>query len=127
MTIITTPTTASTAPTSVELTTEQRERLEVIASTYPTQDDLIVATAVFFEHKMDDTGVKQVNNTAPMFIIGADKSNCLTKDKMDALVAMYATNDKLLALMQKVEEMKPVTVAKAKQGSGCAYVARNLD
>lgn len=121
---MTTPTTPTTASTAIEFTTEQ---LEVIASTYPTQDDLIVATAVFFEHKLDGVGVKPVENTTPMFIIGADKSNCLTKDKMDALVAMYAENDKLLALMEKVSAMKPVAVAKAKQGSGCAYTARNLD
>ena len=124
---MTTSTTSTTASITIELTTEQREQLEVIASTYPTQDDLIVATAVFFEHQLDGVGVKPVKDTKPMFIIGADKSNCLTKDNMDALVAMYATNDKLLALMQKVDEMKPATVSKAKQGSGYAYVARNLD
>ena len=82
---------------------------------------------MFFEHKMEDTGAKPANNTSPMFIIGADKFNCLTKDNMDALATLYAENDKLLALLKKVDEMKPTTVAKAKSGSGCSYVARNLD
>lgn len=125
---MTTPTTNTTTSTAaaIELTAEQREQLEVIASTYPTQDDLIVATAVFFEHKLEGEGVSAVSSS-PMFIIGGDKSNCLNKDIMDALVAMYVTNDKLLSLMTKVKDAKFGAADKAKSGNGCAYVARNLD
>ena len=125
MTTPTTNTTPVSATNVVQLTDEQRKQLEAIASTYPTQDDLIVATAVFFEHETKDGAA--VRKSAPLFVIGGDISKCLSNDSMSELVRMYTKNDKLSALLEKVNATKPAAVTKAKSGSGCAYTARNLD
>jgi hypothetical protein len=120
---MTTPTTSTTTSAVVEMTVEQREQLEVIASTYPTQDDLIAATTVYAEYKDGEI------DTTPIFMVCMENEKFvrLSKADMDKLVALYVENKKLVAIVDKASSIKTMSAVKAKSGNGCAYVARNLD
>ena len=119
---MTTPTTSTTDTTAtpVVMTAEQ---LEMIASLYPTEDNLIAATTVYAEYKDGEI------DTTPIFMVGMENEKFvrLSKADMDKLVALYVENKKLVAIVDKASSIKTMSANKAKSGNGCAYVARNLD
>ena len=119
---MTTPTTNTTDTTAAPLVMAA-DQLEAIAALYPTEDNLIAATTVYAEYKDGEI------DTTPIFMVGMENEKfvCLSKTDMDKLAALYVENKKLVAIVDKASGIKTMSAAKAKSGSGCAYVARNLD
>ena len=120
---MTTPTTNTTDTTAAPLVMAA-DPLEAIAALYPTEDNLIAATTVYAEYEYGEI------DTRPIFIVGMEKGNTVHRlflTDMDKLATLYVENKKLVALMDKASGIKIMYPAKAKSGSGCAYVARNLD
>ena len=119
---MTTPTTNITDTTAAPLVMAA-DQLEAIAALYPTEDNLIAATTVYAEYKDGEI------DTTPIFMVGMENEKFvrLSKTDMDKLSALYVENKKLVAIVDKASGIKTMSAAKAKSGSGCAYVARNLD
>ena len=120
---MTTPTTNTTDTTAapVAMTAEQ---LEVIAALYPTEDNLIAATTVYAEYEDGEI------DTTPIFMVGMENDKTVHRlflTDMNKLATLYVENKKLVAIVDKASGIKTMSAAKAKSGSGCAYVARNLD
>lgn len=104
-----------------------KETLETIAATFPTQKELIAATFVHYNITSPLGDVEKEKEVSHITLVVAIKDNnyYLTKETMDQLATLYVDNKELLSMLDKAQKMKTVPVAKAAKGSGCAYLGRD--
>ena len=103
------------------------QSLETIAATYPTQQELIAATSVYHTTVSPLIDSKNEGDTHKNIFVVAYKETelYLTIEAMDKLATLYVDNKELLSVLDKAQKTKTVPVAKAANGSGCAYLGRD--
>ncbi len=107
-----------------------KEILETIAATFPTQKELIAATSVYYNTTSPLGDVEKEKEVCyfALVVTSKDTNYHLTKEDMDQLAALYVDNKELLSVLDKAQKTKTVPVGKAtkaKNGDGCAYLARD--
>ena len=104
-----------------------KETLETIAATFPTQKELIAATSVYYNttSPLGDVEKEKEVSSITLVVTSKDINYHLTKEAMDQLAALYVDNKELLSVLDKAQKTKTVPVGKAANGSGCAYMGRD--
>lgn len=104
-----------------------KETLETIAATFPTQKELIAATSIYYNttSPLGDVEKEKEVSYITLVVASKDTNYHLTKEAMDQLATLYVDNKELLSMLDKAQKSKTVPVGKAAKGSGCAYLGRD--